>query len=80
VRRREFTAVLAAALSLPPAARSQAMAVVAVLSIGNSARGREALIDGLRRGLADRGYVDGKNVVLSFLGRRRLRTAATAGG
>jgi putative ABC transport system substrate-binding protein len=66
VRRREFTAALAAALSLPPAARSQAMAVVAVLSIGNSARGREALIDGLRRGLADRGYVDGKNVVLSF--------------
>jgi putative ABC transport system substrate-binding protein len=42
------------------------MPVVAFFSFGSSERGREAQIDGLRRGLAETGYVEGKNVVLDF--------------
>jgi putative tryptophan/tyrosine transport system substrate-binding protein len=67
MRRREFFAALAAALAAgPPAVRAQAMPIVAFFSIGNSARGREALIGGLRRGLAETGYIEGKNIVLDF--------------
>src|SRR5689334_15516003 len=42
------------------------MPVVAFLGFGKSAAGREAAIDGLRRGLAETGYVEGKNLVLTF--------------
>ncbi|MGD9617753.1 MAG: ABC transporter substrate-binding protein [Alphaproteobacteria bacterium] len=67
MRRREFFAALAATLAAaPPALRAQTMPVVVFFSIGSSARGREALIDGLHRGLAEMGYIDGKNLVLSF--------------
>src|SRR6478609_3430513 len=66
MRRREFFAALAAALAASPAVRAQTMPVVAFFSFGSSERGREAQIDGLRRGLAETGYVEGKNVVLDF--------------
>lgn len=42
------------------------MPIIAFLSVGNSARGREALIGGLRQGLAETGYIDGKNATLRF--------------
>jgi putative tryptophan/tyrosine transport system substrate-binding protein len=63
--RRNFFVALAAALLVPPA-RAQSTPVVALLSIGNSPAGRDWLIDGLRRGLAETGYEEGRNVALSF--------------
>jgi putative ABC transport system substrate-binding protein len=67
MRRRDLIRGLAGAIALPLAARAQqkALPVVAFLSPGEPA-GREKFLAAFRQGLAEAGYIDGKNIVLSF--------------
>lgn len=67
MKRRKFITVAGSAMAARPlGARGQkpAMPVVAYLSSGNSIAGREKQLDGLRRGLAQTGFIEGKNLVL----------------
>ena len=68
MRRREFiTGLGGAALAWPAAARAQrpALPVVGFLNSGSPVP-YAALVDGFRAGLAELGYVDGRNVVIDF--------------
>jgi hypothetical protein len=53
MKRREFVVTPGAALAGSRTARAQAMPVITFLNVGKSAAGREASINGLRKGLAD---------------------------
>jgi putative ABC transport system substrate-binding protein len=68
VRRREFIAALAgAAAAWPLAARAQqpALPVIGFLGIGPAAA-NASRVDGLRSGLQELGYVEGRNVIIDF--------------
>jgi putative tryptophan/tyrosine transport system substrate-binding protein len=68
MRRREFVALIGGALALPPTARAQQPAKVArigFLGLG-SASTFANLVEGLRAGLRDLGYVEGNNLVIEF--------------
>ena len=67
MKRRDFIAVFGGAAALPLAARAQqAMPVVGFLSGASPGRQKDAFV----RGLSDAGFVDGRNVISNFTGRR----------
>src|SRR6516165_9160292 len=69
LRRREFVTLLGgAACAWPLAARAQqpAMPVVGYLNIGGSPESDTSRLTGLRRGLNQTGYVEGRNVVIEY--------------
>jgi putative ABC transport system substrate-binding protein len=65
VRRREFITLLGGAAAWPLAARGQqpAMPVVGYLTIGSPESNAPALA-GLRKGLGEQGFVEGRNVII----------------
>ena len=67
ILRREFIAGLGGAVSWPLAARAQqrAMPVIGYLS-GRTADSDASLLVSLRRGLADVGYAEGRNVAIEY--------------
>jgi putative ABC transport system substrate-binding protein len=67
LRRREFIAGLGGAAAWPIAARAQqrAMPVIGYLS-GRTADIDVSMLDALRRGLADVGYAEGRNVAMEY--------------
>jgi putative ABC transport system substrate-binding protein len=66
MRRREFIAGLGGALALPLAARAQpTQPVVGFLSSG-AIHGYRNLVISLRNGLADQGYVEGRNLTIEY--------------
>jgi putative ABC transport system substrate-binding protein len=65
MRRREFLGLVGGAAALwPIAARAQQSAVPKVGYVWIGERGTDVSGDGLRQGLADRGYENGRNVIL----------------
>ena len=68
MRRREFIAVVGGAAAWPLALRAQQppkLARIGWLGVGNPSA-YASLIDGLRVGLRDLGYVEGENIVIEF--------------
>jgi putative ABC transport system substrate-binding protein len=67
MRRREFIAGVGSAAMCPLTARAQqrAMPIVGFLNPGSPDTGRE-WIAGFRQGLAEAGYVDGRNVAIEY--------------
>ena len=68
MRRREFIALVGGAVAWPLALRAQQppkLARIGWLGVGN-ASAYASLVDGLRVGLRDLGYVEGENIVIEF--------------
>jgi putative ABC transport system substrate-binding protein len=65
VRRREFITLLGGAAVWPSAARTQAMPVVGLISVG-SPDAYEPYLAAFRRGLNETGYTEGRNVVIEY--------------
>jgi len=65
MRRRDFLSVIVGATAWPLAARAQQpMAVVGILGPPVTAEQQVALFAAFRRGLAEAGYVEGKNLAI----------------
>ena len=77
MRRREFVSLLGgAAVAWPLAARAQrSTSVIGVLS-GSSLVGLENRMANFRRGLAETGYVEGRNLTIEFAGRKNSTTVS----
>jgi putative tryptophan/tyrosine transport system substrate-binding protein len=71
IRRRDFITLLGGAAAWPFATRAQqpAMPVIGFLGLGTAAS-TAPQIEGLRRGLNESGYVDGRNLTIEFVGRK----------
>lgn len=68
MRRRDFLAASAAAAALPPVptpAQQRGPPVIGYLSIGTP-KSRRSLVDGLRRGLSENGYIEGRNITIEY--------------
>jgi putative ABC transport system substrate-binding protein len=65
LRRREFIGALGGVAAWPLAARAQQRPVIGYLGTASAASTRIDL-DGFRQGLADAGFVEGRNVVLEY--------------
>jgi putative ABC transport system substrate-binding protein len=67
LRRREFIAALGGATAWPLAARAQqrALPVIGYLS-GRTADSDASMLVSVRRGLADFGYAEGRNVAIEY--------------
>jgi putative tryptophan/tyrosine transport system substrate-binding protein len=69
MRRREFISVIASATTWPLAARAEqpAMPVIGLLSPNlAAAKAIQHLLAAIRRGLAEAGYVEGKNLAIEY--------------
>ena len=68
LRRREFIGGVGSAVAWPFAARAQqrAMPVIGYLS-GNTEDSGASVLVSVRRGLADVGYAEGRNVAIEYL-------------
>ncbi len=66
MRRRDFITLLGGVMAWPLSARAEnsAIPIVAHISAGNSAGAPGYLLSALRQGLADGGFVAGRNVVI----------------
>jgi putative tryptophan/tyrosine transport system substrate-binding protein len=67
MKRREFIALIgAAAVALPLAARAQqaVVPVLGYLNLGGSPESDASRLTGLRRGLNQTGYVEGRNLLI----------------
>src|SRR5215467_8228564 len=84
VRRREFITLLGGATAAwPLAARAQqpAMPLIGFLRDATAA-GSEFMVNGLRNGLADTGFVEGRNLIIEYAwteGRSERLSALAAG-
>ena len=67
MRRREFLSAIAGATAWPFAARAQrpAMPVIGILNFA-TANSIPHLLAAFRRGLAEAGYVEGKNIAIEY--------------
>src|SRR6476620_9079897 len=68
MKRRDFIALVGGAAAWPLALRAQQppkLARIGWLGVGN-ASAYTSLVDGLRVGLRDLGYVEGENIVIEF--------------
>ena len=68
MKRREFISLLGSAAAWPLAARAQqaALPVVGYLNFGGSPESDTPRLTGLRRGLNQSGYVEGRNLVIEI--------------
>src|SRR5215831_11691967 len=68
MKRREFITLLGGVAAWPLAAGAQqtAMPVVGYLNLGGSPESDTSRLTGLRRGLNQTGYVEGRNVVIEY--------------
>jgi putative ABC transport system substrate-binding protein len=66
MNRREIIALLGGAAMLPVAARAQAMPVIGYLAGASFESMRDIQIAAFQRGLADAGFVGGRNVVIEY--------------
>ena len=66
--RREFITLLGGAATWPLAARAQqaGMPVVGYLNLGGSPESDSSRLTGLRRGLNQTGYVEGRNLLIEY--------------
>jgi len=66
VKRREFITLLGGAAAMWPLAARAQQASIPVVALLSSGRLPESLIGIFRQGLADQGYVEGRNVVIDY--------------
>ena len=66
MRRREFITLLGGAVAWPLAARAQQSAKIHRIFWASTESQPDPFVDGFRDGLKERGYIEGKNVVLSL--------------
>ena len=65
MRRREFIAGLSGVAAWPLAAQAQQMTTIGYLDVGSPESRRDVVTD-VRRGLAEMGYVEGRNLVVEY--------------
>jgi putative ABC transport system substrate-binding protein len=71
MRRRDFITLLSSAAAWPVAARAQQPAMPVIGYLGDiSPETRRDRLDAFRKGLADTGYVEGRNVAIEGGGMR----------